>query len=221
MKYSLVAIGAAACLLATSAFAHGPTCPTTDAESWRRAGATDDACMYYRPADKHGFWFEFRALLPRDADGLMLSPSYRLWVCIRAGAANEPGAPNYCLAPGFTDEVGPNGYSEVNRRWLRAVHHDLFTIRKTGGIRARRVQPQTKGHLEQTILPGLLQCLQTDLDAVMGENYDIDQPYLNRGDDENWCQNVLNALRGPTLPGYPLRSPWGGAPDSEPSTSTQ
>lgn len=219
MKYTLTAIAFAACLLATSALAHGPRCPASSAEGWRQF-ATEEACMYYRTADDRGFWFEFRPLLPRDADGLMIYPAYRLWVCNRVGATNEPGSPNYCIAPAYTDEVGPSGYTEVDglRRWVRAVHHDLFTIRKTGGIRARRVQPQPRWHLEQNILPPLLACLEADLDMVMGENMDIDQVFLNQG-GEPWCKEVLDALRGPDLPGYPLRSPWGDSPATELSTS--
>ena len=225
MKNALCAVIAiAAGLWAASALAHGPRCPASD--NWQRI-ATQEACLYYRTSDGAGFWFEFEAQLPRDADGTVIGPAYRLWVCSRQGNTNEDGHPNYCFAPAYVDEIVAGdgtvegGHRELFRRWKRTGHDDVFTHRRLGGNRVLRVEPQTKANLEQNILPGLLQCLDRDFDSVFGEDRTVDQMFLNQS-TPRWCEaEVLDQMRGPTRPGSPIRNPWGGAPGAEPSAASR
>lgn len=222
MKHTLAAVIAiAAGLLATSALAHGPRCPAAS-DNWTLV-ATSEACLYYRTSDGAGFWLEFEPQLPRDADGTVIGPAYRLWICSREGNTSEDGHPNYCLAPAFVDEIVAGdgtvegGHRELFRRWTRTEHDDVFTHRRLAGNRALRVEPQRRWHLEQNILPPLLQCLERDFDSVFGEDRTVDQVFLNQT-TPRWCEaEVLDVMRGPTRPGAPIRSPWGEAPGAEPS----
>lgn len=210
MKQALSAVIAIiASVLALDALAHGPRCP--ESNDWELV-ATQEACLYYRTSDGAGFWFEFEPQLPRDATGTVIGPAYRLWVCSRQGAPNEEGFPNYCFAPAFVDEVVPDGHQVLFQRWTRSEHHDLYTHRRLGGNRALRVEPQRRWHLEQRILPPLVSCLSRDFDSVWGQERTVSLEFLN-DPQPRWCPDALQALRGPSNPGAPIRSPWGEAQD--------